>query len=198
MSGLGQKWNVSSKWLVHGSHLQRELWSVRLLVWNQFGELFEFSVDFVYKLFTQEEQVVGSNSYSDYKKKNFDCGRFKLLTEINGEESSENTKTESQPKNDDSPVENIEDPTIKEIDEDILDLRENDIADDFVFYFTLENKDDYFCGATIINDRWIVAAAHCYNDFDSEASNKAREVIDPILIFFLNGEALKTCVTFVV
>ena len=85
---------------------------------------------------------------------------------------------ENQPKKDDIPTENVEDDsTIKE--EDLLGLRQdtNQLDDDFVFYFNLDNKEDYFCGATIINDRWIVAAGHCYNDFDAEASNNAREVI---------------------
>ena len=128
------------------------------------------------KLLTQDEQTVGSKSYSDYKKDNFDCGRFKLLTEINGEELSDDNTEE--PKEDDILTENFdEDPTLKE-EEDILGLRQdtNEIDDDFVFYFTLENKDDYFCGATIINDRRIVAATHCYNEFETEASNTAREV----------------------
>ena len=135
------------------------------------------------KILSQEEQTVGSKSYSDYKKDNFDCGRFKLLTEINGEELSEDT--ESEPQEDDIPSENFEeDLTINE-EEDLLGLRQdtNEIDDDFVFYFTLENKEDYFCGATIINDRWIVAAAHCYNEFDTEASNSAREVNESIKYF---------------
>ena len=86
-----------------------------------------------HKILAQEEQTVGSKSYSDYKKDNFDCGRFKLLTEINGEELSEDT--ESEPQEDDIPTENFEEyPTINE-EEDLLGLRQdtNEIDDDFVF-----------------------------------------------------------------
>ena len=35
--------------------------------------------------YNNEEQVVGGNSYSDYKSENFKCGNYKLLCEINNE-----------------------------------------------------------------------------------------------------------------
>ena len=56
-----------------------------------------------------------------------------------------------------------------------IDLRteEEDLE---VFSFSLENKDDFFCGSTIVNDRWMIAAAHCYDDFQSNQDNQPREV----------------------
>ena len=39
----------------------------------------------------------------------------------------------------------------------VLELREdNPVDEDFVFYFTNENKGDFFCGATQINDRYCL------------------------------------------
>ena len=55
----------------------------------------------------------------------------------------------------------------------LQDLDDEDLE---VFAFSLENKDDFFCGSTIVNDRWMVAAAHCYDDFANSAPDKPREV----------------------
>ena len=74
------------------------------------------------------------NSYSDHKKSNFDCGRYKLLTEVNGEDA-------------------------EEIDKDIIKRKKREASDveideDFVFTFSSEDQDKIFCGNTIINDRY--------------------------------------------
>ena len=55
-----------------------------------------------------------------------------------------------------------------------IDLRTEEELE--VFSFNLENKEDFFCGSTIVNDRWMVAAAHCYDDFQSKQDNQPREV----------------------
>ena len=56
-----------------------------------------------------------------------------------------------------------------------FDLR-NEEEELEVFSFSLENKEEYFCGSTIVNDRWMIAAAHCYDDFQSNQDNQPREV----------------------
>ena len=43
------------------------------------------SVGFLLTYFSlQEEQIASGKSYSDFSQSNFDCGRYKLLADING------------------------------------------------------------------------------------------------------------------
>ena len=77
--------------------------------------------------------MVEGNSYSDHTKENFDCGRYKLLTEVNGENIAENKEE-----------------TVRRKKREISD---DDIDEDFVFTFKSEDQSKIFCGNTIINDR---------------------------------------------
>ena len=73
------------------------------------------------------------NSYSDHNKRNFDCGRFKLLTEVNAKDAKEDNK-------------------------DIFKRRKRGAGADIVKTNTFssgtgETPDEIFCSNIIINDR---------------------------------------------
>jgi len=106
-----------------------------------------------------EEQVVDGLSYSDYNKENFDCGRYQQLCEINGEGCDSDLEA-AQPDEDKSRVK-------RQVDSNDLKLEL------FSFDATLfaNNKEAYFCGATLITDKFLVAAAHCYQDFGNSPLN---------------------------
>ena len=104
---------------------------------------------------------MGKYSYSDYKKGNFDCGRYKSLKELNkndkldaNEDSTEvddkqlikliKTLIENNDKEEDITL-------IKEVEE----VPNNEIDEDFVFSFKNEKSGEAFCGGTIINDREV-------------------------------------------
>ena len=93
----------------------------------------------------QDEQTVNDMSYSDHRDSNFDCGRQTLLSDV----------TTPSPPLDigiDTKVAQLVDPrkvvkTKREADEEVAD-------EDLVFSFTTQDKDSFFCGTTIINDRF--------------------------------------------
>ena len=84
-----------------------------------------------------EEQEVGQRSYTDFTSKNFHCGAYKPLCEINN--------------------------TTCEVDGGDFDLRSVDSSEKEPELF-LSVKES-FCTATLITDRWVLTAAHCYDNF---------------------------------
>ena len=76
-------------------------------------------------------QTRDGRSYTDFTQANFECGKFKLLSEINGEEKPS------------------------------------------------EGSDEIIrCGSTIITDRWMVGASHCFDMVDQNIASSVggREV----------------------
>jgi len=91
-----------------------------------------------------EEQEVGGKSYTDFSMETFDCGRLNACNMIKGTFCT----TKSPP----SPT-----------------RTKKDLSDwDFWPEYPLKTSDESgnLCTVTIISDRWAVAAAHCYVEWD--------------------------------
>lgn len=91
------------------------------------------------KLYSVSRCLAEHSAYSDHRKRNFDCGRYKLLNEVNNDNDAKEDRN-------------------SEIEEKLLEVGkfdevENNEIDDVVFSFKSGNKDENFCGATVINDK---------------------------------------------
>ena len=89
-------------------------------------------------------QVVGDLSYSDYTKNSFDCGRGKLLCEINGEDCDAAEEEELDLREDELGLRGGDGDRVKRQAEEDTDLWAG---------FSGGEGADYFCGGTIISDR---------------------------------------------
>jgi hypothetical protein len=121
------------------------------------------------------------STFTDFEAKDFRCGNVKSVKEINGNWTPEaDTPLAEGPAAEQLP---LTEPAVRPDDSKnelgLTDLRkvgenpklEEESVDDGVFFYSMSNKtraeckDEIQCTATIINDRWILSAAHCYDDF---------------------------------
>ena len=86
-------------------------------------------------------QEVGGASYTNFKDGNFDCGRYKTYCEIQEDCTGNEKQINKQPRN--------------------------------VTYGGWSYNDDKTagCSTTLINDRFVISAAHCYEDFQSRVDS---------------------------
>ena len=120
----------------------------------------------------KETQRNGVHSYSDFTADNFHCGRSKLLCEINGEDCDavREEATTEKPTTTTTATDNG-------IGADLVDLRSTELEiwgpDSFR---SNSATGEVFCGATVVADRWAVAASHCYDDFKNGVTDEPRKV----------------------